>query len=163
MYVNHDKICSDFLFFFQIKSISYLFKAQIKLVNHYLKTENLETCTQLCNHIIKTVSDPGIEVLEVIIQLKQKFDLEFYKYFRIFKALANLSFKKGEIDEAITKFKRLFEKRKDHYPALATLTRFLYRAGKIEEMKYFFENIEKELPKAVTEPGYNYAMGLFYQ
>jgi len=117
-------------------------KAQIKLVNHYLKTENLETCTQLCNHIIKTVSDPGIEVLE---------------------ALANLSFKKGETDEGIKKFKRLFEKRKDHYTALATLTRFLYRAGKIEEMKFFFENVEKELPKAVTEPGYNYAMGLFYQ
>jgi len=30
-------------------------------------------------------------------------------------------------------------------------------------LKFFFENIEKELPKAVTEPGYNYALGLFYQ
>lgn len=35
------------------------------LAEHYLKTENLETCAQLCNHLIKTMSNPDVEVLAV--------------------------------------------------------------------------------------------------
>lgn len=35
------------------------------LANHYLKTDNLETCSQLCNHMIKSVADPNEEVLVV--------------------------------------------------------------------------------------------------
>jgi hypothetical protein len=41
------------------------FKAQLKLANHYLRTDNLETCSQLCNHMLKTVSDLSVEVLAV--------------------------------------------------------------------------------------------------
>lgn len=41
-------------------------EAQLMLANHYLKTDNLETCSQLCNHMLKSVSDPSEEVLVVI-------------------------------------------------------------------------------------------------
>jgi pentatricopeptide repeat protein len=51
----------------------------------------------------------------------------------------------------------------DHYESLCTLIKFLYRAGKIDEAKYFFDKVEKDHPKSVNDPGYNYAMGLFYQ
>ena len=40
-------------------------EAQLKLANHYLRTDNLETCSQLCNHMLKTVSDLSTEVLAV--------------------------------------------------------------------------------------------------
>jgi hypothetical protein len=55
--------------------------------------------------------------------------------------LANLSFRKNEIDQGIAQFKKLFEKRRDHYDALYTLIRFLSRAGKIDESQYFFDKI----------------------
>lgn len=95
-----------------------------------------------------------------------------------------MSFRKGDNEQGIAQFKKLFEKKRgknfflnlklklkfnifqkflDHYDALSTLIRFLYRAGKIDDAKSFFEKIEKEIPKSVTEPGYNYAYGLFYQ
>ena len=74
-----------------------------------------------------------------------------------------MSFRKGETYSGIEKFKLLFEKKRDHYDALCTLIIFLYRAGKIDESNQFFEQIEKEIPKSLTEPGYNYARGLFYQ
>ena len=139
------------------------------LANHYLKTENLDSCAQLCNHMQRSVSDPSEEVLVT---------------------MANLHFRKGEIDEGIAQFKKLFEQRRgnllklvellkdqdldlidlkhsisksDHYEALCTLIKFLHRAGRIDESQVFFDKIEKELPKAVNEPGYNYAKGLFYQ
>jgi hypothetical protein len=35
------------------------------LANHYLKTDNLETCSQLCNHMLKSVADPSEEILVV--------------------------------------------------------------------------------------------------
>ena len=41
------------------------------LANHYLKTDNLETCSQLCNHMLKSVSDPNEEVLVVRFNLKK--------------------------------------------------------------------------------------------
>lgn len=84
-------------------------EAQLMLANHYLKTENLETCSQLCNHMLKSMSDPSEEVLVT---------------------LANLSFRKSELDQGIAQFKKLFEKKRDHYDALSTLIRILYRAGK---------------------------------
>ena len=37
-------------------------EAQLMLANHYLKTENLETCSQLCNHMLKSMTDPSEEV-----------------------------------------------------------------------------------------------------
>jgi pentatricopeptide repeat protein len=74
-----------------------------------------------------------------------------------------LSFRKGETEQGISYFRKLFEKKRDHYDALSTLIRFLYRAGKIDEAKVFFDKIEKESPKALTDPGYNYAQGLFFQ
>lgn len=77
--------------------------------------------------------------------------------------MANLSFRKNEIDQGIAQFKKLFDKKRDHYDALYTLIRFLSRAGKINEVQYFFDKIEKDIPKSLTEPGYNYARGLFYQ
>ncbi|CAF0765805.1 unnamed protein product [Brachionus calyciflorus] len=117
-------------------------EAQLMLANHYLKTENLETCAQLCNHMLKSTSNPDVEILAI---------------------LANLNFKKDDIDQGIAKFTELFEKKRDHYDGLCTLIRFLYRAGKIDDAKEFFEKIDKDLPKAPTEPGYNYAMGLYYQ
>ena len=117
-------------------------EAQLMLANHYLKTENLETCSQLCNHMLKSVADPSEEVLVT---------------------LANLSFRKNEIDQGIEQFKKLFEKKRDHYDALTTLIQILYRAGKIDETQFFFDKIEKEIPKALTEPGYNNAKGMFYQ
>lgn len=117
-------------------------EAQLMLANHYLKTDNLDTCSQLCNHMQKNVSDLTVEVLAT---------------------LANLSFRKGNIDQGIAYFKKLFEKKRDHYDALATLIRFLYRSGKIDEVKVFFGKIEKDMPKALTDPGYNFAQGLFYQ
>ena len=42
-------------------------EAQLMLANHYLKTDNLETCSQLCNHMIRNVSDLNEEILVVII------------------------------------------------------------------------------------------------
>ena len=30
------------------------------LAEHYLKTENLETCAQLCHHLTKTTTDPHV-------------------------------------------------------------------------------------------------------
>lgn len=77
--------------------------------------------------------------------------------------MANLNFKKGDIDQGIAQFKALFEKKRDHYDSLCTLIRFLYRAGKIDEAKEFLDQIERDIPKAPTDPGYNFAMGLFYQ
>ena len=74
-----------------------------------------------------------------------------------------MSFRKGEIQQGINQFKLLFEKKRDHYDALCTLILFLYRAGKIDETKPFFDQIEKDVPKCLTEPGYNYARGLFNQ
>ncbi len=117
-------------------------EAQLMLANHYLKTENLETCSQLCNHMLKSVSEPNEEVLVT---------------------LANLSFRKNDLEQGISQFKMLFEKKRDHYEALATLVRILYRAGKIDECQFFFDKIEKDIPKALTEPGYNNARGLFFQ
>jgi hypothetical protein len=38
-----------------------------------------------------------------------------------------------------------------------------YRAGKIDDAKQFIENIEKEVPKSVHEPGLNFAKGLYSQ
>lgn len=43
------------------------------------------------------------------------------------------------------------------------MIRFMYRAGRVNDCKAYFDIIDKELPKASTEPGYNYAMGLFNQ
>lgn len=43
----------------------FILKAQLKLANHYLLTENLDTCNQLCNHMLKSVSNPSVEVLAV--------------------------------------------------------------------------------------------------
>ena len=101
--------------------------------------------------------------------------------------MANLSFRKNDIDQGITYFKKLFDKKqgtaqfflnenlfwlliafvfifiKDHYDALYNLIRFLHRAGKLDQAKVFLDKIEKDIPKAPTEPGYNYAKGLFYQ
>jgi hypothetical protein len=48
------------------------------LANHYLKTDNLETCSQLCNHMLKSVSDPSEEVLVVAI-----FKCISFYYFKI--------------------------------------------------------------------------------
>ena len=39
--------------------------AQLKLAKHYLRTDNLELCGQLCNHMLKSLSNPSIEVLVV--------------------------------------------------------------------------------------------------
>lgn len=77
--------------------------------------------------------------------------------------MANLNFKKGDVEAGISNFKKLFEIKPDHYDALCTVIKFLYRAGKIEEAKEFFDKIDSEFPKAPTEPGYNYSMGIFYQ
>jgi tetratricopeptide repeat protein 21B len=77
--------------------------------------------------------------------------------------LANLMFRRGETPQAVFYFKNVFEKKPDHYEALITLTKLLYRAGNIDQMQSFIDNIEKKIPRATNEAGFNFAKGLFYQ
>ena len=39
----------------------------------------------------------------------------------------------------------------------------MYRSGKLDDIQAFFDKIEKDIPKAVNEAGFNFAKGLYNQ
>ncbi len=50
-------------------------EAFILLAHHYLNTDNLDMCQQLCSHMLKTVSDPSEEV--TLVSFKNEKEIYF--------------------------------------------------------------------------------------
>ncbi|KAI3382363.1 hypothetical protein SNEBB_006716 [Seison nebaliae] len=116
-------------------------QAHLLLAKAYLAQNNLDRCRQVVYTLLKR-DESNVEA----------------------KMLnANVQFRKGEADAALTDFQKILEKKSDNYIALQTLVVLMYHAGRIEDVSQFIATTEKMNPRCRDDAGFNYAHGLYHK
>lgn len=116
-------------------------KALLALSKIYLNSGDLTNCQLQCATLLRI--DPGNKEASMM--------------------LADVMFRKNELEAATYHFQQLLEKRPDNFVVLSRMIALLWRAGKLEEGVKFIKHAKRSMPRVVHAAGFNYCQGLHHR
>ncbi|XP_076366451.1 LOW QUALITY PROTEIN: tetratricopeptide repeat protein 21B-like [Tachypleus tridentatus] len=75
--------------------------------------------------------------------------------------MADLMFRKTDLESAMFHFQQLLDRKPDYFPALARLIEATRRLGKLDELPAYLEKAEQYSTRSSMEAGYHYCKGLY--
>ncbi|KAK8788407.1 hypothetical protein V5799_021812 [Amblyomma americanum] len=103
-----------------------------------MTSNNLEPAKQYCNTVLQLEKENDTATL----------------------MMADLMFRKTDLESSMFHFQQLLERKPDYYPALARLIEAMRRLGKLDQAEQFLKKAADILPRSGANGGYFYCKGL---
>ncbi|KAH6929544.1 hypothetical protein HPB50_002626 [Hyalomma asiaticum] len=103
-----------------------------------MTSNNLESAKQYCNTVLQLEKNNDTATL----------------------MMADLMFRKTDLESSMFHFQQLLERKPDYYPALARLIEAMRRLGKLDQAEQFLKKAGDLLPRSGVNGGYFYCKGL---
>ncbi|KAH8024296.1 hypothetical protein HPB51_022415 [Rhipicephalus microplus] len=103
-----------------------------------MTSNNLESAKQYCNTVLQLEKNNDTATL----------------------MMADLMFRKTDLESSMFHFQQLLERKPDYYPALARLIEAMRRLGKLDQAEKFLKKAADLLPRSGVNGGYFYCRGL---
>ncbi|XP_077563092.1 tetratricopeptide repeat protein 21B-like isoform X2 [Haemaphysalis longicornis] len=103
-----------------------------------MTSNNLEPAKQYCNTVLQLEKENDTATL----------------------MMADLMFRKTDLESSMFHFQQLLERKPDYYPALARLIEAMRRLGKLDQAEQFLKKASDLLPRTGANGGYFYCKGL---
>ncbi|XP_075548739.1 tetratricopeptide repeat protein 21B-like isoform X1 [Dermacentor variabilis] len=103
-----------------------------------MTSNNLESAKQYCNTVLQLEKNNDTATL----------------------MMADLMFRKTDLESSMFHFQQLLERKPDYYPALARLIEAMRRLGKLDQADQFLKKASNLLPRSGVNGGYFYCKGL---